>query len=98
DAVVMVIDMSEEGVEELIVPEQFTAEVVRNDDWYLVAFRTTAESEAGPDKLAARGRVAVVDGTYAVFDQIWTSPDFGRQGLRSLPMRSLRSLASARDV
>lgn len=98
DELVMVTDMSEQDVEEPIVPEQFTAEVVRNDDWYLVAFRTTEESEAGPDKLAARGRVAVVEGTYAVFDQIWTSPDFRRQGLGSLTMRYLSSLALESDV
>lgn len=73
DELVMVTDMSEQDVEEPIVPEYYTAEVTRNDGWYLVAFRTTDQSEAGPDKLAARGRVAVVDGTFAVFDQIWTS-------------------------
>lgn len=93
DEVVMVTDMSEQDVEEPIVPEQYTAEVVRNDGWYLVAFRTTDAAESGADKLAARGRVAVVDGTYAVFDQIWTSPDFRRQGLGSLMMRYLSSLA-----
>src|SRR5699024_4476972 len=69
DELVMVTDMSEQDVEEPIVPEYYTAEVTRNDGWYLVAFRTTDQSEAGPDKLAARGRVAVVDGTFAVFDQ-----------------------------
>src|SRR5699024_11471637 len=45
-----------------------------------------------------RGRVAVVDGTYAVFDQIWTAPDFRRQGLGSLTMRYLSSLALEHDV
>ncbi len=98
DELVMVTDMSQHDVEEPIVPEQFTAEVTRNDGWYLVAFRTTESSEAGPDKLAARGRVAVVDGTYAVFDQIWTSPDFRRQGLGSLTMRYLSALALEDDV
>ena len=98
DELVMVTDMEQQDVEEPIVPEQFTAEVVRNDGWYLVAFKTTDESEAGAGKLAARGRVAVVDGTYAVFDQIWTSPDFRRQGLGSLTMRYLSSLALEQDV
>lgn len=98
DELVMVTDMSQHDVEEPLMPEQFTAEVTRNDGWYLVAFRTTEASEAGPDKLAARGRVAVVDGTYAVFDQIWTAPDFRRQGLGSLTMRYLSALALEDDV
>ena len=98
DELVMVTDMTQQDVEEPIIPEQFTAEVTRNDGWYLVAFRTTDEADVGPDKLAARGRVAVVDGTYAVFDQIWTAPDFRRQGLGSLTMRYLSSLALEHDV
>lgn len=98
DELVMVTDMTQQDVEEPIIPEQFTAEVTRNDGWYLVAFRTTDEADIGPDKLAARGRVAVVDGTYAVFDQIWTAPDFRRQGLGSLTMRYLSSLALEHDV
>ncbi len=98
DELVMVSDMSQHDVEEPLMPEQFTAEVERNDGWYLVAFRTTEASEAGPNKLAARGRVAVVDDTYAVFDQIWTAPDFRRQGLGSLTMRYLSSLALEDDV
>ena len=98
DELVMVTDMSQHDVEEPLMPEQFTAEVERNDGWYLVAFRTTEASENGPNKLAARGRVAVVDDTYAVFDQIWTAPDFRRQGLGSLTMRYLSSLALEDDV
>ena len=98
DELVMVSDMSQHDVEEPLIPEQFTAEVTRNDGWYLVAFSTTDAAEAGPNKLAARGRVAVVDGTYAVFDQIWTSPDFRRQGLGSLTMRYLSALALEHDV
>lgn len=98
DELVMVTDMSQQDVEEPLIPEQFTVEVSRNDGWYLVAFRTTEAAEVGPDKIAARGRVAVVDGTYAVFDQIWTAPDFRRQGLGSLTMRYLSSLALEHDV
>lgn len=98
DELVMVTDMTQQDVEEPIISEEFIAEVTRNDDWYLVAIKTTEDSEAGPDKLAARGRVAVVDGTYAVFDQIWTSPDFRRQGLGSLTMRFLSALALEHDV
>lgn len=98
DELVMVTDMSEQDVEEPIIPEQFIVEVTRNDGWYLVAFRTTDAADTGADKLAARGRVAVVDGTYAVFDQIWTSPDFRRQGLGSLAMRYLSALALEHDV
>jgi predicted GNAT family acetyltransferase len=33
-----------------------------------------------------------------VFDRIWTSPDFRRQGLGSLVMRYLASLALEHDV
>ncbi len=98
DELVMVTDMTQQDVEEPIIPEQYTAQVTRNEGWYLVAFKTTDASDVGPDKLAARGRVAVVDGTYAVFDQIWTSPDFRRQGLGSLTMRYLSSLALEDDV
>ncbi len=96
DELVMVTDMSEQDVEEPIVPDHFSAEVTRNDGWFLVAFYITSES--GEKTLAARGRVAVVDGTYAVFDQIWTSPDFRRQGLGSLTMRYLSSLALEHEV
>lgn len=98
DELVMVTDMSQQDVEEPIMPEQFNVEVSRNDGWYLVAFRTTEASDVGPDQIAARGRVAVVDGTFAVFDQIWTAPDFRRQGLGSLTMRYLSSLALEHEV
>src|SRR5699024_9376814 len=84
--------------EEPIVPEQFTADVVRNDGWYRVALRTTDGAEAGPDKRAARARVALVDGTYPVFHPIWTSPDFRRPGSGALTMRYISSLALGNDV
>src|SRR5699024_12449348 len=92
----MVTDMSEQDVEEPIVPDHLSAEVTRNDGWFMVAFYVT--SEYGEKTLAARGRVAVVVGTYAVFDQIWSSPNFRRQGLGSLTMRYLSSFAFVHDV
>lgn len=97
DEKLMVTDMSHQDVETPLVSEQFEVNVERNSGWYLVAFTTTDAHPEGAGKLAARGRVAVVD-HYAVFDRIWTSPDFRRQGLGSLTMRYLSSLALEEDV
>lgn len=96
--VLMVVDMGGQDVEAPIVPEEFEAEVQRNDpDWFLVTITSTDQHAQGEGAVAARGRVAAVDG-YAVFDRIWTSPDFRRQGLGSLVMRYLASLVLEHDV
>lgn len=88
----MVTDMMNQDVETPPMPEEYVAEVQRHDGWNLVAFKTTAAHPAGEGILAARGRVAMVD-EHAVFDQIWTNHEFRRQGLGSLMMRYLSSLA-----
>ncbi|MEV4900351.1 GNAT family N-acetyltransferase [Citricoccus sp. NPDC055426] len=96
--VLMVVDMGGQDVEAPIVPEEFEAEVRRNDpDWFLVTITSTDQHSQGEGAVAARGRVAAVDG-YAVFDRIWTAPDFRRQGLGSLVMRYLASLVLEHDV
>ncbi|AXR74900.1 GNAT family N-acetyltransferase [Auritidibacter sp. NML130574] len=88
----MVTDMASHDVEEPVVPDEFIADVRRQDGWYSLSFITTDEHPTGPDHTAARGRVGVV-GQHAVFDRIWTNPEFRRQGLGSLVMRYLGSLA-----
>lgn len=93
----MVVDMSEQDVESPIVPEEFEAVVERNDGWFLLTIQTTDDHPEGAGVAAARGRVAAVD-HYAVFDRIWTSPDFRRRGLGSLVMRYLASLVLEHDV
>lgn len=94
----MVVDMTAQDVETPRVPEEFEATVERNDpDWFLLTITSTDEHSAGAGAVAARGRVAAVNG-YAVFDRIWSSPDFRRQGLGSLVMRYLASLALEHDV
>jgi len=94
----MVVDMNGQDVEAPRVPEEFEATVERNEpDWFLLTITTSDEHPAGAGAVAARGRVAAVEG-YAVFDRIWTSPDFRRQGLGSLVMRYLASLALEHDV
>ncbi|VXB77322.1 GNAT family N-acetyltransferase [Citricoccus sp. K5] len=94
----MVVNMGGQDVEAPIVPEEFEATVERKDpDWFLVTITSTEEHPQGEGAVAARGRVAAVDG-YAVFDRIWTSPEFRRQGLGSLVMRYLASLALEHDV
>lgn len=96
--VLMVVDMGGQDVEAPIVPEEFEAEVRRNDpDWFLVTITSTDQHSQGEGSVAARGRVAAVDG-YAVFDRIWTAPAFRRQGLGSLVMRYLASLVLEHDV
>lgn len=96
--VLMVVDMGGQDVEAPIVPEEFEATVTRNDpDWFLVTITSTDDHPQGAGSVAARGRVAAVDG-YAVFDRIWTDPDFRRQGLGSLVMRYLASLVLEHDV
>lgn len=96
--VLMIVDMGGQDVESPLVPEEFEAEVQRNDpDWFLVTITSTDHHSQGGGATAARGRVAAVDG-YAVFDRIWTSPEFRRQGLGSLVMRYLASLALEYDV
>jgi GNAT superfamily N-acetyltransferase len=49
------------------------------------------------DRIAASGRVFVVDGT-AVFDRIITEPDFQRRGLGSFIMKALAAQAFEHDV
>lgn len=49
------------------------------------------------DRVAASGRVSVVDGT-AVFDRIITEPDFQRRGLGSFIMKALAAQAFEHDV
>ncbi|MDI3331257.1 MAG: GNAT family N-acetyltransferase [Micrococcus sp.] len=94
----MVVDMTGQDVEAPIVPEEFEATVERNQpDWFRLTITTSDEHTAGAGAVAARGRVAAVNG-YAVFDRIWTSPEFRRQGLGSLVMRYLASLALEHDV
>lgn len=94
----MVVDMTGQDVEAPIVPEEFEAAIERNEpDWFLLTITSTDQHAAGAGAVAARGRVAAVDG-YAVFDRIWTSPEFRRQGLGSLVMRYLASLALEHDV
>ena len=94
----MVVDMVGQDVEAPIVPEEFEAEVQRHDpDWFLLTITSTDQHAQGEGAVAARGRVAAVDG-FAVFDRIWTSPDFRRQGLGSLVMRYLASLVLEHDV
>jgi GNAT superfamily N-acetyltransferase len=94
----MVVDMGGQDVEAPIVPDEFEATVERNDpDWFLLTITSSDEHPQGEGAVAARGRVAAVEG-YAVFDRIWTSPDFRRQGLGSLVMRYLASLALEHDV
>ncbi|MGM7671074.1 GNAT family N-acetyltransferase [Microbacterium sp. A93] len=98
DEVLMVVDMGGQDVEAPIVPEEFAAEVRRNDpDWFLLTITSTDQHPQGEGAVAARGRVAAVDG-YAVFDRIWTAPVFRRQGLGSLVMRYLASLVLEHDV
>lgn len=95
----MVVDMAGQDVEAPLVPEGFEAVVDRHEGWSMVSIRTTQDTADGTPTGtdAARGRVAEVDG-YAVFDRIWTSPDFRRQGLGSLVMRFLASVALEHDV
>lgn len=94
----MVVDMSEQDVETPLVPEEFEAVVDRHDpDWYLLTIQTSDSHPQGAGTVAARGRVAVVD-HHAVFDRIWTSPDFRRRGLGSLVMRYLASVVLEHDV
>lgn len=93
----MTSDMAEHDVETPVIPDEFEANVDRQEDWYLVTFITTDDHPQGGGAVAARGRVAVVDG-YAVFDQIWTFPEFRRQGLGSLTMRYLSALALEHEV
>lgn len=94
----MVVNMDGQDVESPIVPEEFEAAVERKDpDWFLLTITSSDEHPQGEGAVAARGRVAAVDG-YAVFDRIWTSPEFRRQGLGSLVMRYLTSLALEHDV
>lgn len=96
----MTTNLTDDGVHDVeppIIPEEYQAQVDRNDGWFLVSFVTTDEHSQGEGTVAARGRVAAVDG-FAVFDQIWTFPEFRRQGLGSLIMRYLTSLALDDDV
>ncbi|MFC7401228.1 GNAT family N-acetyltransferase [Citricoccus sp. GCM10030269] len=94
----MVLDMDGQDVEAPIVPEEFEATVERHDpDWFLLTITTSDEHPQGDGVVAARGRVTAVDG-YAVFDRIWTNPEFRRRGLGTLVMRYLASLALEHDV
>jgi GNAT superfamily N-acetyltransferase len=98
DEKLMVVDMTGQDVEAPIVPDEFEASVERNEpDWFLLTVTSSDEHPVGAGAVAARGRVAAVNG-YAVFDRIWTSPDFRRKGLGSLVMRYLASLALEHDV
>ena len=94
----MVVDMTGQDVEAPIVAEEYEATVERNDpDWFRLTITTSDEHPDGAGAVAARGRVAAVEG-YAVFDRIWTAPEFRRRGLGSLVMRYLASLALEHDV
>ncbi|MEU3846344.1 GNAT family N-acetyltransferase [Micrococcus terreus] len=93
----MVVDMTAQDVENPLVPEEYEAVVDRHDGWFLLTIQTSEHHPDGPGVAAARGRVAAVD-RHAVFDRIWTSPDFRRRGLGSLVMRYLVSLVLEHDV
>src|SRR5699024_1872383 len=82
DELVMVNDMSEQDVDVPIVAAHVSAEATRNYGWFVVVFYV--HSGSWVSTLAARGRVAVGDGTYAVFDHFWPSRNLRRQGFSSL--------------
>lgn len=88
----MVTDMSQHDVESPITPEGYSVDTDLDNQLAIV---TVTHTESG--ELAARGRVAIENGI-AVFDRIFTTDDYRRQGLGSFVMRSLAATALAYDT
>lgn len=91
--VLMVTDMSGHDVEEPRPTDGFAFQIERDNTHAYVSIHPVDN----PDVVAASGHVSAVNG-YAIFDRIITAPDFRRQGLGSLTMRALVSLALEHDV
>lgn len=90
----MVVDMDTQDVEDPITPEGYTTQREDFEGWTLF---TVLHGEGDEARVAARGRVAVVD-SYAILDRIFTSPDFRRQGLGTFVTRALIAIALEQDV
>lgn len=93
DEVLMVTDMSGHDVEEPRPADGFAFQIERDQTHAYVSIHPVDE----PEVVAASGHVSAVNG-FAIFDRIITAPDFRRQGLGSLTMRALVSLALEHDV
>ncbi|MDO5743848.1 MAG: GNAT family N-acetyltransferase [Micrococcaceae bacterium] len=93
DEILMVTDMSGHDVEEPRPADGFAFQIERDQTHAYVSIHPVDE----PEVVAASGHVSAVNG-FAIFDRIITAPDFRRQGLGSLTMRALVSLALEHDV
>lgn len=93
----MTVEMDHEvqDVEPPLLPEGYEARVdepVTGSRRLRIVATGASTAPEGEDELAAMGWVTF-DGTTAVYDRIWTSPQHRRKGLGSLVMRYLTSEA-----
>ncbi|WP_347108362.1 GNAT family N-acetyltransferase [Paenarthrobacter sp. S56] len=87
----MIVDMETQDAEDPWLPD---------DDLELAVSEANGVHYAvvrSGERVAASGRVFVIDGT-AVFDKIVTEPDFQRRGLGTFIMKALAAQAFAHDV
>ena len=93
DEVLMVTELAVHDVEVPLPADGFVFQIERDGTHAYVSLHPENSQEV----VAASGHVSAVDG-FAIFDRIITGPDFRRQGLGTLIMRALASLAQEHDV
>ncbi|HAY43877.1 MAG TPA: N-acetyltransferase [Micrococcaceae bacterium] len=93
DEVLMVTELAVHDVEVPLPADGFVFQIERDGTHAYVSLHPEDHQEV----VAASGHVSAVDG-FAIFDRIITGPDFRRQGLGTLIMRALASLAQEHDV
>ncbi|PRB71521.1 GNAT family N-acetyltransferase [Arthrobacter sp. MYb213] len=93
DEVLMVTELAVHDVEVPLPSDGFVFQIERDGTHAYVSLHPEDNQEV----VAASGHVSAVDG-FAIFDRIITGPDFRRQGLGTLIMRALASLAQEHDV
>lgn len=93
DEVLMVTELATHDVEVPLPADGFVFQIERDGTHAYVSLHP----EDNQELVAASGHVSAVDG-FAIFDRIITGPDFRRQGLGTMIMRALASLAQEHDV